>query len=346
MKRFVFILFLVALFSYALATSFNRSFKEIYSYRGEILDICYSESGSYLAVAAENQILLFGSDDYEITGILTGHEGLITSLDFIDEYHLFSASVEGVIIEWDIQNKQKMMQIDAGQSSPVTQVRYISHSEKVALGTKEGILQIYNLNTKQLVEEVNAHAGIISSLLYNPQLAQVISAGEDGIIRIWRADDLSLVKALTAHKDYVRDMKLNHDGSILYSCGDDRQILAWDLTNKTITLPVLYIKARHKNWITNIALQEEGNFMISSAHDQQIQLQLVNHHLEQNMTQFKQQKLISREKVFRHHLNSYISDLEIKPGTFELVIARNYDGLYVLKYYDEIFRKANSLLRE
>lgn len=161
----------------------------------------------------------------------------------------------------------------AGHKQDVKAVAITADSQKIASGSFDGQIKIWNLKTGELIQSLNAHsqAGeIISSLAISPDGKTLVS-GADSFqknIKIWDLATGELLSTLNAKNLGVSVVAISPDSQILASGGSDGTIQLWDLA-----LGVEIGKfSGHLGRVFSVAFSPNGQWLASGAEDGSIHL--------------------------------------------------------------------------
>ncbi len=115
-------------------------------------------------------------------GRLSGHTRMVRALSFSPDGKLVaSASQEGVIKVWDMEQRRERWSIQGGLSSDA--FRFSPDGTLLAAGTTS--IQIYDASTGQVRGTLRGHQGGVTSLAFTPNGTRLISGSLDGTVRVW-----------------------------------------------------------------------------------------------------------------------------------------------------------------
>ena len=103
----------------------------------------------------------------------------------------------------------------------------ISHDGRLlatAGGTK---IHIWNLDTRKLAHEIDAHEKGIQSIDFSPSGKLLVSGSADDTLRIWRVDTGKSDREIKAEQDGVTAVAYSPSGNLIVSGGRDKTIKVW-----------------------------------------------------------------------------------------------------------------------
>ncbi|XP_039599660.1 WD repeat-containing protein 3 [Polypterus senegalus] len=134
---------------------------------------------------------------------ILGHRTDVRTLAFSsDNIAILSASAETVKI-WNRPTLQviRTMACDYALSS-----LFVPGDRQIILGTKTGKLQIFDLASGRMLENIDAHNGALWSITLSPDQRGIVTGGADKMLKFW---DLDLVTDETSGQNCKR-LTLNH----------------------------------------------------------------------------------------------------------------------------------------
>ena len=79
----------------------------------------------------------------------------------------------------------------------------------------------------QLKRSFKGHKDAITSIAFNPNLKQVISASLDGTVMVWNFKPSLRPYRFIGHKGPVYDLAVSPNGQMIASCSQDETIRLW-----------------------------------------------------------------------------------------------------------------------
>ncbi|KAF8751911.1 hypothetical protein RHS01_08525 [Rhizoctonia solani] len=136
------------------------------------------------------------------------------------------------------------------------------HSSRVASGSSDGTVCVWDLRTGKLVlGPLKGHDDYVWSVVYTPDGTCIVSCSDDRIIRIWDAQTGSTVnKPLTGHTDGIRAVTVSPDSRLIASGSRDHSVRLWDLQSGILVGKPL---DRHTSWVQSVDFSPDGLHVIS-----------------------------------------------------------------------------------
>ncbi|KAK3363074.1 hypothetical protein B0T25DRAFT_29449 [Lasiosphaeria hispida] len=114
---------------------------------------------------------------------LPGHRTDIRSLAISSDDKMLASAANGSLKIWNIRTSACIRTFGCGYALCCA---FLPGDKVVVVGTKEGELQLYDVNSAALLESVNAHEGsAIWSLQVHPDGKSVVSGGADKAAKFW-----------------------------------------------------------------------------------------------------------------------------------------------------------------
>ncbi|KAM0371523.1 hypothetical protein ACHAPY_010246 [Fusarium culmorum] len=115
-----------------------------------------------------------------------------------------------------------------GHSSYVNSVVFSHDSKKVASGSDDETIRIWNAETGECERELKGHSSWVNSVVFSHDSKKVASGSSDETIRIWNAETGKCERELKGHSSYVNSVVFSHDSKKVASGSDDETIRIWN----------------------------------------------------------------------------------------------------------------------
>jgi hypothetical protein len=107
-------------------------------------------------------------------------------------------------------------------------VSFHPDSRRLACGALDGTIDVFDVETQELVTRIEAHASEVMDVAFSPDGKLLASAGNDNALRLWDAETYERLLELPGHRSYVRCLNWSPDGSRLVSGSGDYGVRIWD----------------------------------------------------------------------------------------------------------------------
>ncbi|XP_066339684.1 uncharacterized protein [Miscanthus floridulus] len=203
----------------------------VYSYQTEeeVTNIDAHDSDiTSLAVHPTDPLVLSSSEDrliklwdwkknWECTRTFEGHSDRVTLVNFnpIGTSSFVSASLDHTIKVWNISSLESIITTLSDHPDGLVCIHSYRSDMKQYLiaGSCDGTAQIWDMETRRLVQTLKGHARHISCVYHHPELPVVITGSHDGTVRLWNSTtyrlesivgiNLGVVHAL----GYIKDLR-------------------------------------------------------------------------------------------------------------------------------------------
>ncbi|MHB8952475.1 MAG: c-type cytochrome domain-containing protein [Pirellulaceae bacterium] len=186
-----------------------------------------------VAVAGQQQIVLYHSDTAQLLGILPFPEGVPYSLRFSRDGALLlgaggrGASV-GLAALYDVKSGNRVLTV--GDELDVVLTADISPDlTRIALGGPGKVVRIYATESGELLHEIKKHTDWIYAVRFSPDGVLLATADRSNGLVVWEADTAREYLDLRGHTDAVTDVAWRSDANVLASGSTDGTIRLWEM---------------------------------------------------------------------------------------------------------------------
>eukprot|EP00041_Stephanoeca_diplocostata_P026085 m.695512 g.695512 ORF g.695512 m.695512 type:complete len:581 (+) comp22889_c0_seq2:235-1977(+) len=154
-------------------------------------------------------------------------------LNLVDwsEQNVLCVGLGTCVYLWSAHTSQVTKLCDLGTSEDndvhVTSVKWINRGAQLAVGTSQGVVQIWDTAECQPVRALAGHVARVGALAWNSQLLSSGSRDRKILQRDLRSPD-AYVSALHGHKQEVCGLEWSPDGQYLASGGNDNKLIVWN----------------------------------------------------------------------------------------------------------------------
>lgn len=94
----------------------------------------------------------------------------------------------GEVDKWNTSTGERNSVIKMGQSSAISSVSWACDSTRIALGTDDGMIEVWDTNMKKLLQGPY-HVALRPNISWSPDGMQLATGANDGQVRIWQVSD-------------------------------------------------------------------------------------------------------------------------------------------------------------
>jgi WD40 repeat protein len=181
-----------------------------------------------------------------------------------------TCSYDGSLHVWDLQSGKQIGNDWRDEETEVNTIALSLDGKKVASGSNDGVLRLWDVDTGKVIAKWTGHKGKISSVCWN-RGGQVVSGSyDDGTVKVWDVESRKTTLAI--------ETGLSGAGAVIYSPdttmiatgghkkGSEEYIKIWDVkTGKLIA----NLKG-HTNDVYCLAWTADGKTLISGSDDHSI----------------------------------------------------------------------------
>jgi len=241
----------------------NRNFSEIYSGEKVIEILAVNPDASWLAAGETNSsVHMIPLSGEGVKYKLSAHTDRINSLNFSsDGNFLYSASLDGRVLKWDLNEKTCTNVTPAGTG--IIKVDVSSGSEYFAGINSENKIIVWNPENNHnyfVIETVRKKINVIRFL---PDKSILAIGDPEGFVELWDVVLRERISFVKAHTSKVNDIQFSRVKEQMATAGADRSVRIFNIRNVSdLSEPPVIITDNEGSVIT-IQFSPDGQSIIS-----------------------------------------------------------------------------------
>ncbi|KAK0710685.1 beta transducin-like protein HET-E4s [Lasiosphaeris hirsuta] len=166
-------------------------------------------------------------------------------------------------VEWN-----SCLQTLEGHGDLVQSVTFSSDSQRLASGSGDGTIKIWDAASGQCLQTLEGHGHWVQSVAFSPDSQRLTSGSGDRTIKIWDAVSGQCLQTLEGHSDSVQSVAFSPDSQRLASGSGDRTIKIWDAASGQC----LQTLEGHGGWVRSVAFSPDSQRLASGSDDRTIKI--------------------------------------------------------------------------
>ncbi|MEO0984918.1 MAG: NACHT domain-containing protein [Cyanobacteria bacterium J06639_14] len=142
----------------------------------------------------------------------------------------------------------------------------VSTSNKLAVGSNDGLINIFNLSSGKLERTFQGHVSEINSLAFNPSGLKLLSGGSDQNIKVWDLRTDQCERTITGLSDWIRTLAFDPSGKMLLGGRDDGAISVFKTQNEKRIRTI----RRHSKSVNSVRYSQDGKILVVGSGDRTI----------------------------------------------------------------------------
>ncbi len=184
----------------------------------EVNAVVYSPDGKSIATASsDNTIKIWDSENGKLKSTLEADSKEVVSLTWsADGKFLASGGASGKVILWDMPAGTKFV-----ETNFKSKVNTVSISPDVQYLAAAGVgkkISIWNINTKEITKEFEAHSSDVSGIAFSDDGKLLISVSKDKSLKLWDVTNLNIGK-----KKFMKDAEEPKLSTLNLSLSEDNR---------------------------------------------------------------------------------------------------------------------------
>ncbi|MBI3135682.1 MAG: caspase family protein [Bacteroidetes bacterium] len=236
----------------------QKIFKELGGKVSKIINMAYSHSGDYVAVATDQ--LKIQVWDLKLNKISQDIQGFFPCEFSNDGNYLIGMNYTLNLGVWDVATGELIRELPT--DSELIQCLAVSKDGKYVAGAGfMNVIKIWDLETGKRIADLKGHTAGILTLDFHPTEPLLASGGHDQTIRVWNYENKKEIRQFTDQTIVINSVKFSPDGQTLATS-------AWDKTihlRNTTSWNTEKILTGHVNMISSIDYNKDGSVLVSGA---------------------------------------------------------------------------------
>jgi len=188
-----------------------------------------------VALAGQKQIILYNTENLQISGILPYDEGFIESMNFSRNGKLIIASggrggKSGNVAGWDVETGRKVLNVGEEQDSILT-ADISADQSLVVIGGTNKLVKVFDLATNEILYKIKKHSEWVTQVSFSPDGILLATADRNGGLFVWEARTGNPFYTLDGHKQEITSLSWRADGNVLLSSSEEGAVRTWEMIN-------------------------------------------------------------------------------------------------------------------
>jgi len=188
-----------------------------------------------IALAGQKQVILYNTENLQISGILPYEEGFIESMNFSRNGKLIIASggrggKSGNVAGWDVETGRRVLNVGEEQDSILT-ADISADQSLVVIGGTNKLIKVFDLATNEILYKIKKHSEWVTQVSFSPDGILLATADRNGGLFVWEARTGNPFYTLDGHKQEITSLSWRADGNVLLSASEDGAVRTWEMMN-------------------------------------------------------------------------------------------------------------------
>lgn len=225
-----------------------------------------------VAVSPGGNLVVYGTDEGNVVfWRAEQHPRQIARLTFQDWITSVCLSADGkLVLVTSLDGDVAILRPDGGQLVMVrTGLRietaaFSPDHKRYALGTREGIVQVRETTSGELIAELPRQKDRIRTVHFTPDGLKLAAAGDDNTARLWEVATRTKLEEF-AHTGWVSAVDIDRSGKFLATASMDGTGAVWALAGSGPQLPLAVLK--HTGPVDDIRFDAAGTRVVTASRD-------------------------------------------------------------------------------
>jgi hypothetical protein len=239
---------------------------------GAVPSVAGSPWAPLVALAGQEQVLLYNTDTMQLAAVLPFPEGFPATVRFSHNGSLLIAgggvgAKLGHVVIWDVITGKRIAQV--GDEFDTVLAADISPDQSlVALGGPSRLVKIFNASTGKMVCKMKKHTDWVTALCFTPDGKYLISGDRAGGMSVWDTQGHE-IESTTAHNAGITGIACR--GNFVATSSEDGTVKFWDIMEGR----QLKSWKAHPTGVRSVSFTADGH-ILTSGRDKLVRLWDVN----------------------------------------------------------------------
>ena len=230
---------------------------------GWLSDVAMTPDGKKIAVRDSSSVRLWDVRDVQNQAtVFTG--SAVEQIAFASSGKVFATFGNNKVSLWDTQTLKQLPELK--EQTWTTNAMAFSRTARVATGSKDGTLTLWNMETR-VASSVLKSCSEILSLAFSLDEQTLAVGCTNGNVELWDTTRGQRLKTLEGHTGPVRSLIFSADGK-LASGSDDKTVRLWE----PATGRQLWVGDKHQEGVLALAFSSDGKKLASASKDKTVKL--------------------------------------------------------------------------
>ena len=188
-----------------------------------------------VALAGQKQVILYNTENLQISGILPYEDGFIESMNFSRNGKLVIASggrggKSGNVVGWNIETGRRVLSVGEEQDT-ILSADLSADQSLVAIGGTNKLIKVFDLATNEILYKIKKHSEWVTQVSFSPDGILLATADRNGGLFVWEARTGNPFYTLDGHKQEITSLSWRADGNVLLSASEEGAVRTWEMIN-------------------------------------------------------------------------------------------------------------------
>ena len=181
---------------------------------------------------------------------------------------LTGLAVAGSGLTWLVLTQKNLFYTYSGHSDTVTSVAWSPDGQRIASGSYDTTVQVWNAADGGNVYTYSGHSDFVNTVAWSLDGQRIASGSYDKTVQVWNAADGGNVYTYRGHSDFVKSVAWSPDGQRIASGSYDKTVQVWNAADGGN----VYTYRGHSGSVITVAWSPDGQRIASGSYDTTVQV--------------------------------------------------------------------------
>ncbi|MBI4750202.1 MAG: TIR domain-containing protein [Acidobacteria bacterium] len=196
-----------------------------------------------------------------------GHSNQVNAVAYSPDGNLIAVGSGNLVYLYQSQTGV-LVQVLEGHQDWVSSVAFGGGGERVASGSYDGTVRVWNVERGEVVQVLEGHQDWVSSVAFVVDGKRVVSGSNNGTVWVWDVERGKVMQVLEGHQSGVSSVAFGMNGKRVASGSYDKTVRVWDVERGE----VVQVLEGHQSGVSSVVFGMDGKRLASGSADRTVRV--------------------------------------------------------------------------
>jgi WD40 repeat protein len=235
-------------------------------FESPVYSLCLLDNDKKLAVGLANGDLhVFDLDSKQELKFFKQHpSALFALIENPVQGQLYAGDADGNLSVWSVDTNELLLILPL-MCGKIRRIAISPSGDFIALACQDGTYRVFDTQTFNEIETVQAHKGGTTALLFDPNDESILyTGGKDAWLRSWKWKNGSIVNEVPAHNYVIYDIICLNSRKTLITASRDKTVKVWNKERLSFLQRLDQKGGGHRHSVNCLIVYTDNSFVTAS----------------------------------------------------------------------------------